>query len=244
MNILLTNDDGYKAEGINYLRDYFEKKDHHKVFVVACEKERSGASHSLTFTHSIKLIKNIDNLWVIDGTPADCVILSVLGLLPVKIDLVISGINHGPNIGRDIIYSGTVACARQGAFYDIPSIALSINGWKGPYYMETVGDFLDKHLDMLIKVCDKSFFYNINFPNLPADKIKGIKNTNPCDLHYNEGDLVYFDSPYQGRYYWMGDTKGINTLEEGTDAKAVKDGYISVSSLKIFPESCNVDLKF
>ena len=158
MNILLTNDDGYKSEGINFLRNYFEKKDNYNVYVVACEKERSGASHSITFTDSVKLIKKVDNLWIINGTPADCVIFGIQGLVSEKIDLVISGINHGPNIGRDIIYSGTVACARQGAFYGIPSIALSMNAWKGPYYLDCVKVFLDKYLDKLISECDKSFF--------------------------------------------------------------------------------------
>ena len=95
MNILLTNDDGYKAEGINFLKEYFIKKNH-QVFIVAPDQEKSGTSHSITYKDSIRLVEQNDNLWVLKGSPADCVILALLGLVPEKIDVVISGINHRP----------------------------------------------------------------------------------------------------------------------------------------------------
>ncbi|MCK4795924.1 MAG: 5'/3'-nucleotidase SurE [Spirochaetes bacterium] len=243
MNILLTNDDGYQAKGIIFLKDYFKKKGH-SVFTVAPDREKSGASHSITLRDTIRLIKEKDNEWVIRGTPADCVILGLLGLVPEKINIVISGVNHGPNIGRDIIYSGTAAGARQGGLSGIPSIALSVNAWKGDFYLDSVEDFLDKYFEKLINSSGKNFFYNINFPNLPLNKIKGIQKTIPCHKHYYQDELVHFDSPIQGRYYWVNGRSPAFELEDGTDAKAIKNGFISVSPVKIFPEAMKIDFDF
>jgi 5'-nucleotidase len=243
MNILLTNDDGYQAEGINYLKNYFEKKGE-KVFIVAPDMEKSGTGHSITLKDAIRLVYQKDNVWALRGTPADCVILATIGLLNEKIDIVISGINHGPNIGRDIHYSGTAACARQGGFSGIPSIALSMNAWKGPYHFEIAGDFLDKHFKMLIDNFTAEYFYNINFPNIPVGKINGIRQTRPCKRHYYQDTLVHFDSPTQGRYYWVDGAAPVYELEDGTDAKALKEGFISVSPVKVFPENIEVRLDF
>ena len=181
MNILLTNDDGYQAQGINFLKCYFEKKGH-SVFIVAPDREKSGSSHSITLKDSIKLVKHKDNIWVLRGTPADCVMLALLGLVPKKIDIVVSGVNHGPNIGRDIIYSGTAAGARQGGFSGLPSIALSINVWNDDIYLEIVKNFLDKYFERLVNFSKRKLFYNINFPNLPINQIKGVQKTVPCHL--------------------------------------------------------------
>jgi 5'-nucleotidase len=243
MNILLTNDDGYQASGINFLKSYFEQKGE-KVFIVAPDTEKSGSSHSITLRDSIRLIFQKDNLWVLKGTPADCVMLATLGLVPDKIDLVISGINHGPNIGRDIIYSGTAGAARQGGFLGIPSIALSINAWHGEMHFEVIKDFLDKNFSKMIGHPAGDFFFNINFPNLPLDKIQGVQKTIPCPRHYYEDKLTHFDAPLQGRYYWVDGRSPAYELQDGTDAKAIKNNYISVSLVKIFPESFESDIKF
>lgn len=243
MNILITNDDGYQAEGIKFLKNYFEEKGHN-VYMVAPDREKSGASHAITLRDSIRLSENKDNLWVLHGNPADCVIVALLGLVPAKIDLVISGVNHGPNIGRDIIYSGTAGGARQGGLSGIPAIALSINSWRGELNLEPVKYFLDNYFDKLVKYADSKFFYNVNFPNIPLKQIKGVKKTVPCHKHYYQDKLVHFDSPTQGRYYWVTGSNPAYKLEEGTDAKALKEGYISVSPVKVFPESLDVDFDF
>ncbi len=243
MNILLTNDDGYRAEGINYLKNYFEGTGE-KVFIVAPDAEKSGIGHAITLRDAIRLSYHEDNVWALKGTPADCVILASIGLIPEKIDIIVSGINHGPNIGRDIHYSGTAACARQGGFTGIPSIALSMNAWKGPYNFKPVGDFLDKYFRMLVDSFTGDFFYNINFPSVPAEKIKGIQQTRPCRRHYYQDTLVHFDSPTQGRYYWVDGAAPVYELEDGTDAKALKNGYISVSAVRIFPDTADVRLEF
>ena len=243
MNILLTNDDGYQAEGINFLKEYFFKKGNN-VFIVAPDTEKSGTSHSITLRDSIRLLFQNENTWVIKGTPADCVILAALGLVPFKIDIVISGINHGPNIGRDIIYSGTAGAARQAGFMGIPSIAISINAWHGEFHFENIKDFLDRHFKKMIDHPKGDFFFNINFPNLPAEKIKGIQKTSPCPRHYYEDKLTHFDAPLQGRYYWVDGRSPAYELQDGTDAKAIKSDYISVSLVKIFPESFESSIEF
>ncbi len=243
MNILLTNDDGYKAEGLNYLLTYFIGKGH-KVFTVAPDTEKSGCSHSLTFSDTIRLVEHKDNIWALKGTPVDCVILGLLGLVHEKIDIVISGINHGPNIGRDILYSGTAAAARQAGFSGVRAIALSINAWRPKFIFDTVGVFLDMYFEKLSNMDFKNYFFNINFPNIPSDKIKGIKKTIPCKNHYYQDELIHFDSPYQGRYYWVKGSNPSYKLEDGTDAFAVKNDYISVSAIKIFPEGVDFKLDF
>lgn len=242
MRILITNDDGYRAEGINFLANYLKEKKH-EVYIVAPETEKSGCSHSLTFSDSIKLITQQDNLWVIRGTPVDCVLVGLLSLAPKEIDIVISGINHGPNIGRDIMYSGTAAAAREAGFNGVKSIALSMNAWRPKFMFEVAKEFLDKYLEKLINLDYKNYFLNINFPNISKNDVKGTKITKPCINHYFQDEIIHFDSPFQGRYYWIKGSNPAYKLEEDTDAFAVKNEYISVSAIKIFPESteCKID---
>ncbi len=247
MNILLTNDDGFSAEGLLVLKRYFEKKSEHNIFIVAPDTEKSGFSHSITFTELTKLVKQHDNTWIIRGTPADCVNLALLGMVEEKIDLVISGINHGPNMGRDTLYSGTVGAARQAAFYNVPSIALSLNTWSGDKnreHFDNVAPFFDKHFDTLIKNIDTNFVFNINFPNIAYENIKGVKNTKPYhEEHYND-ELFLVDAQHLGKYYGVKWRHKFVELDSEFDASAVRDGFISVSALKILPEGFNLNIKF
>lgn len=242
MNILLTNDDGYQANGINFLKEYFEKKDH-KVFIVVPDREKSGSSHSITLKDTIKLIDHKDNLWILNGTPADCVILGLLGLIKEKIDFVVSGINHGPNIGRDIIYSGTAAAAREAGFSKIPSMALSIDCWEKYLDFEVAEYFLNKYFNKLSKSIKKNFFYNINFPNIKLEELNGVQMTVPCPNHYYMDELLHFEVPFQGKYYWVNGYVPNYKLQKGTDAMAIKNNYISVSPVKIFPEAEKINFK-
>lgn len=243
MNILLTNDDGYRAGGINFLNDYFKKRGH-KVFMVAPHTQRSAVSHAITLNDSIRLEMQFDNVWVTTGTPADCTMLALLGMIEEKIELVVSGINHGPNIGKDIIYSGTVAAARQASLNGIPSMALSANTWEDDIYFENVERFLDDHFERLAAKCDSSFVMNINFPNIPPEEIKGIKKTIPCRHNYYNDELVSFDSPFQGKYFWISGNGREFKDDPRTDYHAVENGYISVSPIKILPEEAELDLEF
>lgn len=242
MNILLTNDDGYQAGGLLFLKDYFLRKGH-KVFIVAPDSEKSGSSHALTLKDSIRLVDQKENTWIICGTPADCVLLGLIGLVPEKIDVVLSGLNHGLNIGRDIIYSGTVGGARQGGFTGLPSFALSIDADGKALNFKTIENFLNKNFIKLVKLHNEKFFFNINFPNLPQDKIKGVKSTIPCHSHQYEDELVSFDSPFQGRYYWIHGDVANYEYTEGSDAKAINDECISVSPIKVYPEAVSINME-
>ncbi len=242
MNILLTNDDGFYAEGLNFLKEYFEKTEH-RIFIVAPDSEKSGFSHSITLKDTIRLVKHKDNLWVLKGTPVDCVTLALLGLVPEKIDIVVSGVNHGPNIGKDTIYSGTVAAARQGGLHNIPSIALSVNTWGEPIYFENVKYFMENYFFKLMLKKISGYFYNVNFPNIKFEDLKGIKKTIPCQSHYYKDELVSFDSPNHGKYFWIKGDYPIFENDEGTDAGAVKNGYISVSAIKFLPETIDFELE-
>ncbi len=240
MNILLTNDDGYLAEGIDYLKKYFEKKNH-KVFLVAPDSEKSGFSHSVTLKDTIRLVYHKDNVWALKGTPADCVNLALLGVIPEsKIDVVVSGINHGANIGKDIIYSGTVGGARQGGLAGIPSIALSANTWGEDIDYKNAEYFLDNFFEKIMKKNDGSFIYNVNFPNTPT--VKGAKKTKPCHNHFYKDSLLCFDSGYNGKYYWLKGDYPVFEKDEGSDACAIRNGYISISPIKILPEDIDVDI--
>lgn len=243
MNILLTNDDGFNASGLNFLKEYFNNKGHN-VFVVAPDGEKSGYSHKITFNDAVRLVKQEDKTWVLKGSPADCILFALIGVVPEKIDVIISGINHGPNIGQDIMYSGTVAAARQGCFHNVPSFALSANTFKDDIIFENVKIFLDKYFIDLYKLSDCSFFYNINFPNIKPSEVKGAMNTKICHNHYYQDKLYFFDAPLQGKYYWLGAGEPIYNREEGTDAKALKEGFISITAVKLLPESVTLDLKF
>lgn len=242
MNILLTNDDGFFAEGLNFLKDYFSRKNEHKIFIVAPDSEKSGYSHSITLKDTIRLVKHIDNLWILKGTPVDCVTLALLGLVPEKIDWVVSGVNNGPNIGKDIIYSGTVGAARQGGLHNLPSMAISVNSWGENIHLDNVEYFMESYFENLMKKNPGNFIYNVNIPNISKDSLKGVKKTVPCHSHYYQDELCSFDSPGQGRYFWIKGAYPIFENDEGTDAGAIKTGFISVSGVKFLPESAEFEL--
>jgi 5'-nucleotidase len=159
-----------------------------------------------------------------------------------KIDWIISGVNHGPNIGKDIIYSGTVGGARQGALQNIPSMAFSIDSWGEKLEFSQVGYFLDNYFEKLMTKDTKGYFYNINFPNVPREKISGIKQTKPCHHHYYKDKLITFDSQTTGVYYWIKGEKPIFEKDEGTDAGAIKNKFISISAIKTLPEEYDINL--
>lgn len=253
MKILLSNDDGYQAEGLKFLESYFCQKGH-DVYVVAPHIEQSGKSHSVTFQDSIRLYAHFDKTWVLEGTPADCVNLGLIGILPVKPDLVVSGINHGYNVGVDIIYSGTVAAARQGAIAGIPSIALSsgvvqaneIDIGAPSHYInyEIIESFLDKNLLSLIDAAKNRHIININFPNITTEQLKGSLRTIPSLKNRYSDQLITFQAPHQGCYYWIkGELcQGNEEEDDDTDIEAIRNGYISVSALHLIPSDSGIKI--
>lgn len=194
MNILLTNDDGYKAPGIWALANRLKKE--HKVYMVAPDSERSGASHSASFFSSLTYVShgNIDGVEVysISGTPADCVVFSVKYLLKdVKIDCVLSGINDVLNVGTDIIFSGTFGAAQEATYQGIKGIAVSLRA-RGTADFDYAADFTLKNLDLLLKYADDSVTVNVNIPKTKKEELKGVKVA-------HETKLPYFEEFYETR---------------------------------------------
>ncbi|WP_153726611.1 5'/3'-nucleotidase SurE [Heliorestis convoluta] len=233
MRILLTNDDGIHAPGIHALWNVFDGWA--DLFVVAPEGERSATGHGITVHEPIRVEKlQFSNPhfhgWAVKGTPADCVKLALEELMQEPPDIVISGINRGPNLATDVLYSGTVSAAMEGMIYGFPSMAVSIASWKDCDY-----DYAAKVTkEICIKITEKGLtpdtLLNVNIPDLPEEKIQGIKVTKLGNRRYQN----IFDKRVDPRgrtYYWMaGEVKDID-YSEGTDIGAIKEGYISVTPI-------------
>lgn len=227
--ILLTNDDGFYSEGLNAL--YQELKDWGKVFIVAPQQEKSASSLSLTLHHPLRVKSMQENIFAVDGTPADCVYLAVQRILPRYPDLLISGMNHGPNLGQqDISYSGTVAGARQGAFLRIPSLAVSlIPDEDGVFAFEASAKIVHA---LARKIMDtplpEGIALNINIPPPP---LKGIKPAKLGEKRYNP-QVIENEDPRGRLYYWIG-TGQVKALgDEKSDVMIIKQGYITVTPLQ------------
>ncbi|MDR2797112.1 MAG: 5'/3'-nucleotidase SurE [Treponema sp.] len=233
MNILVTNDDGIAGEGLLRLVAALRAQGRHRIWVVAPDSNRSGVSHSLSFlSASICLTPQGADTWACSGTPADCVMMAIVGLLPVKPDLVVSGINKGANIGTDIVYSGTAAAARQGSLYDLPAIAFSLAG-EGTFYWEPAVSFVVEHLEALIAPWRADTFINVNIPNTPGGP-EGILTTFPCLRIYHDGVSV-FDAPDGKKYCFINAGPVWAEPEQGSDWDAVSRNYVSVSPVFVHP---------
>jgi 5'-nucleotidase len=226
MRILLTNDDGIDSAGLEALR---AKLHGHEVWIVAPDGERSAQSHSITVHDPIRCRELRQTVFATSGTPADCVLVGVLGLLPERPDVVVSGINIGPNLGTDIIFSGTVAAARQAAFMGIPGIALSVNSYSPPFYMDPLAGFLANNLEKLVGLWNPRHLININGPNVDSDQLS-VEVTHPSWRMYHD-QLEEFRSPRGERYYFLNGHPIDNEMEEGSDWTAVARGKISISPI-------------
>lgn len=228
MNILLTNDDGINAPGINTLYEHLLAADH-TLFVVAPDKEQSATSHSITLHNPLRIIKQKKHFYAVTGTPTDCVILAEQIVAKKKIDLVISGINSGPNMGEDVLYSGTVAAALEAMFLKIPSIAVSMAAYMDQKFAtgaKFLVEFLQKGMAEIIK---EGEMFNINVPNLEYSDVKGVALTKLGHRRYE--DFVKEQQDPRGRnIYWIGG-KAVWGQEDGTDTKAVSDGFVSITPM-------------
>ncbi len=230
MNILLSNDDGVLAPGLNIL--YAQLQKHYEVMVVAPDRNRSAASNSLTLDNPIRKRTMENNFIAVDGTPTDCVHLAITGLVANEPDMVVSGINAGGNLGDDVIYSGTVAAAMEGRFLGLPSIAVSLAGEKLEHYLSAA-------LAVEKLIANKTFLklntdsiFNINVPDLPWDEIKGFKITRLGSRHKSE-PIVKETDPRGRPIYWVGAAGKEQDAGAGTDFFAVSQGYVSITPLKI-----------
>jgi 5'-nucleotidase len=232
--VLLSNDDGILAKGLRVLQTAAECLG--DIYVVAPDREQSATSHSLTLHHPLRPIQLDAQRWQVDGTPTDCVMLACEALMPVRPDFVLSGINHGPNMGEDVLYSGTVAAAMEGLSLGIPSIAVSFAG--NLLHAEAI---IDTQIDVVASLLRhltslKNFpvetLLNVNLPPISGDQIKGVKLT-------RLGRRVFSDSisrmkdPWGREVLWVGGGTASWTGPADSDFRAVHDGYISVTPLHL-----------
>ncbi len=228
MLILLSNDDGVSSEGLQSLRLAFSKTD--DVWVVAPESERTCIAHAITLHKPLRIKDLGDRVFSTNGTPADSVLLALKVVLPRKPDLVISGINKGPNMGQDVSYSGTVAAAREGAFSGCVSIAASLNGRGAFLFDDAVRSVLDIVERVRAAALPPASFLNVNIPNIPYGQINGLMVTSLGKRIYN-GNIIERMDPRGGPYYWIGgDAEGFEPIP-GTDLHAVDLGYVSLTPL-------------
>ncbi len=234
MKILITNDDGINAEGLNALVVALGVE--HDVTVVAPDSERSGASQSITVHDPLraKEIQKDDKFfgYAVDGSPADCVKLALACLLDHKPDLVISGINRGPNHGSNSLYSGTVGGALEGVVNGIPSIAVSLAGFNNLDYSISA-NFVQHFVKQISEIgFTDGVVYNINVPAVDKSLIKGAKFVHASSRAY----LVNYEKrldPFQHPYYWLSDFRDMEADDENSDEHALNMNYISISPIKI-----------
>ena len=230
MKILISNDDGYLATGINVLTAALEKVA--EVVVVAPDRNRSAASNSLTLKVPLRVSEVAPNRYKVDGTPSDCVHLAVTGFLDFEPDLVVSGINHGANLGDDVIYSGTVAAAMEGRFLGLPTIAVSLVGNELQHF-ETAAAVASELVQKIERApLASDVVLNLNVPDVALSELKGVQATRLGFRHKSEQILKDTD-PYGRPIYWVGPAGEGQDAGEGTDFFAVRQGFASVTPLKV-----------
>ena len=228
MRILISNDDGYKADGIIQLAKSLSEIA--EVIVVAPSENKSAASSSLTIGKPLKPIQIEKHVYAIDATPSDCVHLALCGFIKESIDLVVTGINFGANLGDDVIYSGTVAGAIEGRFLGLPSIAMSLASWECKHF-DTAGEIAKLLVAQINKApLANNTIINVNVPDIPMTEIKGIKSTRLGNRHKSEPSIQDLKNP---SLYWIGENGKEADNGEGTDFHAVSNNFVSVTPLQI-----------
>jgi 5'-nucleotidase len=228
MRILISNDDGYKADGIIQLAKSLN--DIAEVIVVAPNENKSAASSSLTIGKPLKPIQIEKNVYAIDATPSDCVHLALCGFIKESVDLVVTGINFGANLGDDVIYSGTVAGAIEGRFLGLPSIAMSLASWECNYF-ETAGNIAKLLVTQIAKApLSYDTIINVNVPDVPMNEINGIKSTRLGNRHKSEPSIRDLKD---SSLYWIGENGKEADNGEGTDFHAISNNFVSVTPLQI-----------
>lgn len=231
MRILLSNDDGYFAPGLAILAATLSSHGH-DITVVAPERDRSGASNSLTLDRPLMVRKTPAGFHYVNGTPTDCVHLAVTGLLPELPDMVVSGINHGANMGDDTVYSGTVAAATEGFLLGIPSVAVSLANARDEHF-QTAADFVAELAGRFAaQPFPEHVLLNVNVPDLPAGDISGVEVTRLGRRHKAQ-DTVKTVNPRNQTMYWVGAAGGAQDAGPGTDFHAVAHGRISLTPLQL-----------
>ena len=230
MDILISNDDGYLAPGLKNLTKALRKIAN--VTVVAPDRNRSAASSSLTLLNPLRAIPVEEGIIKVDGTPTDCVHIAVTGLLSKEPDMVVSGINHGANLGDDVLYSGTVAAAIEGRYLGLPALAVSlVDPYNGNF--DTASAVVTKVIAGLVDhPLPMDTILNINVPDIPLAELKGIKATRLGNRHKSE-PVIKEQDPRGLDIYWIGPPGSEQDAGPGTDFHAIANGYASITPLKI-----------
>ena len=231
MRILCTNDDGYLALGMEVLAS--AARNLGSVTVVAPDREQSASSNSLTLHHPLRVRRTTDGALVVDGTPTDCVILAVNALLDERPDVCFSGINHGSNMGEDVLYSGTVAGAMEATVIGIPAISVSLAGDR----FEDLAAWEDIVTSVLREIIAKDDFsadtlFNVNLPPIDPAQVKGVRITSLGKRRYSDSVTKAVD-PSGREYYWIGGGEVSWTGAKDSDFTAIREGYISVTPLHL-----------
>ena len=230
MHILITNDDGYLAKGLKTLAEALSRVA--TITVVAPDRNKSGASNSLTLTRPLRVNRSDDGFYFVDGTPTDCVHLALSGLLEEAPDMVVSGINSGPNLGDDVLYSGTVAGAMEGRYLGLPAIAVSLVGRPGRHF-ETAAEITRRLIDRLQAApLPDDMLLNLNVPDLPLAEIEDIRATRLGFRHKAEAMVRQFD-PYDRPIYWVGPPGNAQDAGPGTDFHAVERACASLTPMQV-----------
>ncbi|MEE9493554.1 MAG: 5'/3'-nucleotidase SurE [Gammaproteobacteria bacterium] len=228
MRILISNDDGFQAPGIVCLADALSKVA--QITVVAPDRDRSGASNSLTLDTPIRATTMENDFIQVGGTPTDCVHLAITGLLEEEPDMVVSGINSSGNMGDDVLYSGTVAAAMEGRFLGFPAIAVSLVTEKARYYETAAQITVDLLTRLQSHPLPSATILNVNVPDLPYEQIKGLRVTRLGHRHKSE-PVIRQQDPRGRPVYWVGPAGAEQDAGEGTDFYAVRQGFVSITPL-------------
>ena len=230
MRILVSNDDGYFAPGITLLADALRKVA--DITVVAPERDRSGASNSLTLDRPLSVRKAPNGFYFVNGTPTDCVHLAVTGLLDFTPDMIVSGVNLGANMGDDTIYSGTVAAATEGFLLGIPSLAVSLTNKEGRHFETAIAVALQLVERFGRAPFDEPVLLNVNVPDVPLSGLAGLEVTRLGRRHKAE-PVVKVQTPRGDVAYWIGAAGAAADAGPGTDFHAVESGRASVTPLQM-----------
>jgi 5'-nucleotidase len=231
LHILLSNDDGYFSAGLAALRAQLEQLG--KVTVVAPDRNRSGASNSLTLDAPLRVREIGPNTWSVNGTPTDCVHIAITGLLDDEPDMVVSGINHGANLGDDVLYSGTVAAAMEGRFLGLPAVALSLVLAGGEYFADAAV-LARRIIEPLLgaRPLPGKTILNVNIPDVPLDSVRGVMATRLGFRHKAEPAITAVDDDSQP-VFWVGPAGAGQDAGPGTDFDAVAKGFVSVTPIHV-----------
>jgi len=230
VRILVSNDDGYFAPGITLLAEALRQMG--EVTVVAPERDRSGASNSLTLDRPLTVRRAPNGYFSVNGTPTDCVHIAVTGLLDFVPDVIVSGVNLGANMGDDTIYSGTVAAAAEGYLLGIPSVALSLTSQAGEHFESAIGIGLQIVERLKRKRLSEPVLLNVNVPDVPAAMLRGIEVTRLGRRHKAE-PVVKLRTPRGETAYWIGPAGAAADAGPGTDFHAVEAQRVSVTPLRM-----------